>query len=106
MNCINSSNRQIIALSAQLKYIYHGLHKLHMITQVHVITARFHGLETYLDQPDRLQAFIHSNELAIQAISLITGYNLISNLTIELVSYESVVMIYGRCSGHYARERI
>ena len=52
MNCINSSNRQIIALSAQLETVYHGLHNLHMITQVCVITAGFHGLETAVDQPD------------------------------------------------------
>ena len=105
MNCINSSNRQIIALSAQLETLYHGLHNLHMITQVCGLTTGFHGIETAVDQPDCLQALIHSNELAIQAISLITGYNLKSNLTIELLSAESVVIIYGRCSGHYARER-
>ena len=52
VNCINSSNRQIIALSAQLETVYHGLHNLHMITQVCVITAGFHGLETAVDQPD------------------------------------------------------
>lgn len=95
---------QIMALGNQLKLVNHWLHDSARWNSMG-LAAVIHEPYAIDDQPDWLQALIDSNELAIQAIALISADQLESEAVIELIAQESVVIAGSAWSGHNPGDR-